>query len=146
MCKWAIRINKRKDTNRLCDAIDDSSDNADTVLTVSHISACWAYSCPRCCLKSGEMENITTNDKTDKYNTRMHSSRMRTVRSSGRGVCLSACWDTPLPRLDLGPLWPDLSTSPGYGPGDPPPHQTPQPPPLGMGLETPPRGQNDRHV
>ena len=39
--------------------------------------------------------------------TRMHSSRMRTARSSSRllrGVCLRACWDTP----------------PRCGPGDPP--------------------------
>ena len=43
----------------------------------------------------------------------MHSSRMRTVRSSSRllgGVCLSACWDTH---------------TPGPGPGHPPPWQTP---------------------
>ena len=69
--------------------------------------------------------------------TRMHSSRIRTTRSSCHllgGVCLSACWDAP----------------PGCGPGDPP-SQTPQPPPrcgpgdpparpptspLGVGLET----------
>ena len=48
----------------------------------------------------------------------MHSSRMRTAHVStvtihgGRGVCLSACWDTQPPRC---------------GPGDPPgPGQTPQ--------------------
>ena len=58
--------------------------------------------------------------------TRMHSSRMRTARSSShllRGACHSACWDTyhPLPT-DVG-----LETPPG---------QTPQLSPLGVGLET----------
>ena len=46
----------------------------------------------------------------------MHSSRVRTARSRRRllvGVCLSACWDTPLGV--------DLET--------PPPVQTPQLPP-----------------
>ena len=66
------------------------------------------------------------------YNvTRMHSSRMRTTRSSRHllgGVCLNACWDIPLgvgletppghtPQLPpwcgpRDPLRPDLSTSP----------------------------------
>ena len=63
----------------------------------------------------------------------MHSSRMRTSRSSSHllgGVCLSECWDTHPP--------------PGYEPGCPPPRcglrgssgvglETP----LGVGLETP---------
>ena len=45
--------------------------------------------------------------------TRMHSSRMRTVRSSSYllwGVCLSACWDTHLtdPPARL------LNLPPGY--------------------------------
>ena len=56
----------------------------------------------------------------------MHSSRMRTARSSSRllggRVCLSACWDTHRPGVGL-------ETSPSCGPGDP----------LGVGLETPPR-------
>ena len=61
--------------------------------------------------------------------TRMHSSRMRTARSSSRrGVCLSACWDTPpwvwawrpSPQVwAWKPPRPDPSTSP-----------------LGVGLET----------
>ena len=53
------------------------------------------------------------------WKTRMHSSRMRTVRSSSRllaGVCRSACWDTPPPPL----AW----TPPGPGPGHPPCGQT----------------------
>ena len=74
----------------------------------------------------------------------MHSSTMRTARSSSRlleGVCLSACWDTPQawtqppPGVCLETPPPDPSTSPTpCGPGDPP-NQTPQPP-LGLGLET----------
>ena len=50
----------------------------------------------------------------------MHSSRMRTVRSSSRllgGVCLSACWDTPLQA------WTWTPPGPGH--------------PLGLGLDTP---------
>ena len=75
----------------------------------------------------------------------MHSSRMRTVRSSGRGVCLGACWDTPLPRLGLDPpqawAWRPLS---GQTSQPPPPvwawRPPPDPPtsPMGMGLETSP--------
>ena len=53
----------------------------------------------------------------------MHSSRMRTARSSNRRGggcgCLSVCWDTP----------------PRYGPGDPP--RVDLETPLGVGLETP---------
>ena len=53
--------------------------------------------------------------------TRMHSSRMRTDRSSSRlGVYLSACWDTH---------------PSGCGPGDTPP-AIPLNFPLGVGLET----------
>ena len=71
--------------------------------------------------------------------TRMHSTRMRTTRSSSHqlGVCLSACWDTP-PRHGPGdpplarPL--NLPPPPGCGPGDPP-GKTPQAPPPGVGLE-----------
>ena len=84
---------------------------------------------------------------TSIFATRMHSSRMRTARSSSRqlgGVCLSACWDTP-PRCGPG-------DSPGCGPGDspqvwawrtPPGGDLETPPgvgletPLGVGLETP---------
>ena len=52
----------------------------------------------------------------------MYSGRMRAARggSHPRGVCLSACWDTP-PRCGPG-------DPPGCGPGDPP----------GVGLKTPP--------
>ena len=60
----------------------------------------------------------------------MHSSRMRTTCSSSHllmgGVCLCACWDTP---LSVG-----LKTSPRCGPGDPRPD--PSTSPLGVGLET----------
>ena len=68
-------------------------------------------------------------------NTRMHSSRMRTASSSSRllgkgGVSLSACWDTHHP-------WGEPGDPPRCGPGDPS-GQTPQPHPLGVGLETPP--------
>ena len=77
--------------------------------------------------------------------TRMHSSRMRTARSSSRlrggGVCISACWDTP-PGLGLEtPHGQTPQPPPGCESGDPPPPpgQTPQlPPPPGVGLETPP--------
>ena len=52
------------------------------------------------------------------YQTRMHSSRMRTARTSNRvgvgGVCLSACWDTP--RCGNG----DLQGMLGYHPPPPP--------------------------
>ena len=62
----------------------------------------------------------------------MHSSRMRTTRSSSSllgGVYLSA-------MLGYTP-WAWAWTPPRCGPGDP--HgQSPQPPPLGVGLETPP--------
>ena len=68
--------------------------------------------------------------KFGKGKIRMHSSRMRTARSSSRllpgGVCLSACWDTS-PRA-----W----RPPGQTPQHPPwvwawrlPHQTRQQPP-----------------
>ena len=75
------------------------------------------------------------------------------------GVCLSACWDTPpwvwawrpslgvvlyMTLLGVGleapwvwawrPLWPDPSTSPWVWAWRPP-SQTPQPAPLGVGLE-----------
>ena len=61
----------------------------------------------------------------------MHSSRMRTGRSSSRllgGVCLSACWDrsTP-PGVGLETPVPDPLTSP-LGVGLETPGQTPQPP------------------
>ena len=63
----------------------------------------------------------------------MHSSRMRTTRSSSSllgGVYLSAI-------LEYTP-WALAWTPPRCGPGDPP-GQSPQPPPLDVGLETPPR-------
>ena len=79
----------------------------------------------------------------------MHSSRMRSARSSSRlrgkgGVCISACWDTPLwawpghpPGLGLDtPPGVDLDSPPRCGPGLPL-SQIPQPPPLGLGLDTP---------
>ena len=53
--------------------------------------------------------------------TRMHSSRMRTSRSSSRwegwggGVCLSACWDRPSPQVwAWRPPWPDPSQLPSW--------------------------------
>ena len=56
----------------------------------------------------------------------MHSSRMRTARSSSHllgagGVCLSACWHTPGP----GPIHPPLPLGVGL---ETPPGQTPHPP------------------
>ena len=73
--------------------------------------------------------------------TRMHSSRMRTARSSSRllgagGVCLSVCWDTP-PRPAPGP--PLGRPPPGPGPGrghTPIPGPWPGHPP-GLGVDTP---------
>ena len=60
-------------------------------------------------------------------NTRMHSSRMRTARSSGRLL-----WGGGgLPQCMLG-------YPPGCGPGDTPPPVWAWRHPLGMGLETPP--------
>ena len=56
--------------------------------------------------------------KEDKYSTRMHSSRMRTDRSSSR--------QGGLPQCMLG-----YTHTPVCGPGKPPP------PPPGVGLETP---------
>ena len=69
--------------------------------------------------------------------TRMHSSRMRTVRSSSRPGCGPE--DHP-PGCGPGdpPQARPLNFPPGCGPGDPPPGQTPQLP-LGVGLETPPK-------
>ena len=65
----------------------------------------------------------------------MHSSRMRTARSSSRllgGVCLITCWDTSPPITGCGPGDPPparpLNLPLGCGPKDPP-GQTPQPPP-----------------
>ena len=70
----------------------------------------------------------------------MHSSRMRTARSSScllGGVCLSACWDTP---CGCGPGDPPgcgpEDNPPGCGPGDLP-RPDPSTSPLGVGLETP---------
>ena len=76
----------------------------------------------------------------------MHSSRMRIARSSScqrGGVCLSACWDTPLGvGLETPQVW--AWTPPWCGPGHPPrcgpedpPRPDPSTPPLGVGLETP---------
>ena len=94
--------------------------------------------------------------------TRMHSSRMRTARSSSsllrgvRGVCLSAYWDTHLPRawawtgpgpghpwawipLGLSPdtptPWAWAWTPPPPGHGHPPGPESGHPP--GLGLDTP---------
>ena len=52
------------------------------------------------------------------YNTKMHSSRMRTTRSSG-SVCLSACWVNP-PHVWAWrpPQARPLNFPPGCGPGD----------------------------
>ena len=80
------------------------------------------------------------------FKTRMHSSRMRTARSSSRlrgagGVCPSACLDTP-PTLRPPRVWAwrppgcGPGDSPGCGPGDPPPCPDPPSSPLGVGLET----------
>ena len=85
------------------------------------------------------------------YQTRMHSSRIRTAHSSshlleGGSVCLSACWDTspqvwawrppqvwawrPPQVWAWRPLWPDPPTSPlGVGLEMPPPQPDPQLPP-----------------
>ena len=62
------------------------------------------------------------------------------------GVCLIACWDTRPTPLGVGLENPQVwawrppgqtpQPPPGFGPGDPPP--TPQPPSLGVGLETHP--------
>ena len=57
----------------------------------------------------------------------MHSSRMRTVRSSSRlrgGVCLSACWDTHSPQALAWKSPSQTPNPPGYGPGNPPCGQT----------------------
>ena len=64
----------------------------------------------------------------------MHSSRMRTTRSSshqlGGSASVHAGIHTPLGVGLEAPLVVGLETSPGCGPGDP----------LGVGLETPPNG------
>ena len=87
---------------------------------------------------------IEINSKIILRTTRMHSSRMRTARSSSRllgegGVC----WDTapqpgpghPLSGVGLDP--------PGVGHLDTPPGQTsPNTPPPGVGLESPHCEQN----
>ena len=93
------------------------------------------------------------------HTTRMHSSRMRTARSSSRllgGVCLSACWDTPpgsgpgdlpLPGPGHPQAW-AWTPPPGHGPGHLPgckacwdPHPTRPPPPAARhaGIYTPHR-------
>ena len=83
--------------------------------------------------------------------TRMHSSMMRTVRSSSRllgGVGLSACWDTaprcvpgkPPPRCGPGDT-PRCGPgdTPGCGPGDTPlPYYGPGDPPQARPLNFPP--------
>ena len=78
-----------------------------------------AHSCIKHCCGISEQNALFENNRT----TRMHSSRMRTVRCSGRpgvsaqegclargvsaygGVCLSVywCWDTHTPRVDTPP-------------------------------------------
>ena len=76
--------------------------------------------------------------------TRMHSSRMRTTRSSSCcGVCLSACWDTAPWVWAWRPPWvfawrpprPDPSTSPWVWAWRPP-WPDPSTSLLGVGLET----------
>ena len=65
---------------------------------------------------------------------------MRTARSSShqQGVCLSACWDTPLGVGLETPLGVSLETPhPGCGPGDPPPWVWAWRIHPGVGLETP---------
>ena len=88
-------------------------------------------------------------DWVNKDYTRMHSSRMRTARSSScQGVCLSACWNTAPPVWSWRTPWPDPSISPlgvaqarplNFPPGvglETPPHQPdPSSSPLGVGLE-----------
>ena len=73
--------------------------------------------------------------------TRMHSSRMSTAHSSsrllGRGVCLSACWDTPWVWAWRPPPQVWAWRPPRCGPGDPPLGVSLETP-LGVGLETPP--------
>ena len=73
--------------------------------------------------------------------TRMHSSRMPTVRSSSR-----AALGGGLPRCMLGytPLHLGLAPPPRPGPGDS--GQTPQPPRWVWAWRPPPCEQNDRHV
>ena len=84
------------------------------------------------------------NDWVNKDYTRMHSSRMRTARSSScQRVCLSACWNTPPPGVGLEippgvvletPLARPLNLPPGCDPG-----QTTQlPPGCGPGNSPPP--------
>ena len=57
------------------------------------------------------------------FETRMHSSRIRTARGSScqLGVCLSACWVTPPLGVGLEtPLWVWAWRHPQCGPSDPP--------------------------
>ena len=73
----------------------------------------------------------------------MHSSRMRTARSSSRllggGACLPQCMLGYTPTRcgpgDIPQLW--AWRPPGCGPGDPLPGQIPSTSPMGVGLETP---------
>ena len=88
--------------------------------------------------------------KAISVNTRMHSSRVRTVRSSSCllvGRCLPQCMlrYTPSPRSGPGPpLGLDLGTLPRPGPRHhpPPAGQTPRP----WTWDTLPSGQNSWHT
>ena len=76
--------------------------------------------------------------------TRMHSSGMRTVRSSSRlslgGICLSACWDTT-PRLGTPRPGTPQDQAPLHGPGTPldqaPPRSRPPGPGTPLEADTP---------
>ena len=89
--------------------------------------------------------------------TRMHSSRMRTARSSSRllggggSASVHARIHPPGLGLDTTPLGPGPGHPPGCGPEDLPPGvglEAPPPdkqPPPGLGLDTP-REQNSLHT
>ena len=96
-------------------------------------------SLPICCIVSNMCVYTTAMCERQKIKeTRMHSSRMRTIRSSSHlplgGICLSACWDTNPPppgqtppgsrHTTLGPGPPRSRYSP-LGPDHPPQDQTP---------------------
>ena len=93
------------------------------------------------------LKNFVTYEHS--LNTRMHSSRMRTTRSSSRqpgGLpqCMLGYTLTPMGVGLETPPGVGLEASPGCGPRTPPPVWAWRPP-LGVGLETPPPW-TDRHV